>query len=45
MIIDGSEGSLKKFLSDLPPVDQVGAEARAAMQTHLEKLRLYVQKR
>ena len=31
MIIDGSEGSLKKFLSDLPPVDQVGAEARAAM--------------
>ena len=31
MIIDGSESSLKKFLSDLPPVDQVGAEARAAM--------------
>jgi deoxyribose-phosphate aldolase len=31
MIIDGSEASLKKFLSDLPPVDQVGAEARAAM--------------
>ena len=31
MIIDGSEGSLKKFLLDLPPVDQVGAEARAAM--------------
>jgi len=31
MIIDGSEVSLKKFLSDLPPVDQVGAEARAAM--------------
>jgi len=31
MIIDGSEASLKKFISDLPPVDQVGAEARAAM--------------
>jgi len=31
MIIDGSEASLKKFHSDLPPVDQVGAEARAAM--------------
>ena len=31
MIIDGSEASLKKFLSDLPPVDQVGADARAAM--------------
>jgi deoxyribose-phosphate aldolase len=31
MIVDGSETSLRKFLSDLPPVDQVGAEARAAM--------------
>ena len=31
MIIDGSEKSLQKFLLDLPPVDQVGAEARAAM--------------
>jgi len=31
MIIDGSEKSLRQFLSDLPPVDQVGAEARAAM--------------
>ena len=31
MIIDGSENSLRKFLSDLPPVDQVGAESRAAM--------------
>ena len=31
MIIDGSEKSLRKFLLDLPPVDQVGAEARAAM--------------
>ena len=31
MIIDGSEASLKKFLSDLPLVYQVGAEARAAM--------------
>ena len=31
MIIDGSESSLKKFLSELPPVDQVGAEARASM--------------
>ena len=31
MIIDGSEKSLRKFLSDLPPVDQVRAEARAAM--------------
>jgi deoxyribose-phosphate aldolase len=31
MIVDGSEKSLRKFLSDLPPVDQVGAEARAAM--------------
>jgi deoxyribose-phosphate aldolase len=31
MIIDGSEKSLRKFLSDLPPVDQVGAEAKAAM--------------
>lgn len=31
MIIDDSEASLRKFLSDLPPVDQVGAEARAGM--------------
>ena len=31
MIIDGSEKSLHKFLSELSPVDQVGAEARAAM--------------
>ena len=31
MIIDGSEKSLRKFLSELSPVDQVGAEARAAM--------------
>lgn len=31
MTIDGSETSLRKFLSDLPPVDQVGAEARAGM--------------
>jgi len=31
MIIDGSESSLKKFLSEIPPVDQVGAEARASM--------------
>ena len=31
MIIDGREGSLKQFLNDLPPVDQVGAESRAAM--------------
>ena len=31
MIIDGGEKSLRKFLSELSPVDQVGAEARAAM--------------
>jgi deoxyribose-phosphate aldolase len=31
MIINGSEKSLKIFLSNLPPVDQVGADARAAM--------------
>jgi len=31
MIIDGSEKSLRKFLDELSPVDQVGAEARAAM--------------
>ena len=31
MIIDGIEKSLRKFLSELSPVDQVGAEARAAM--------------
>jgi len=31
MIIYGSEGDLKRFLDDLPPVDQVGADARAAM--------------
>ena len=31
MIVDGSESSLKKFLSDLPPVDQVGADSRAAI--------------
>ena len=30
-IIDGSESSLKNFLRELPGVDQVGAEARAAM--------------
>ncbi|MFM8672806.1 MAG: deoxyribose-phosphate aldolase [Candidatus Nanopelagicus sp.] len=31
MKFDGSQASLRKFLSDLPPVDQVGADARAAM--------------
>ena len=31
MITDFSESSLKSFLKTLPPVDQVGAEARAAM--------------
>ncbi len=31
MIVDGSESSLKSFLAGLPGVDQVGAEARAAM--------------
>ena len=31
MIIDGSEKSLRKFLAELSPIDQVGAEARAAM--------------
>jgi deoxyribose-phosphate aldolase len=31
VIIDGSESSLKSFLGNLSPVDQVGAEARAAM--------------
>ena len=30
-LIDGSESSLKSFLKNLPPVDQVGADARAAM--------------
>jgi len=30
-LIDGSENSLKSFLRNLSPVDQVGAEARAAM--------------
>jgi deoxyribose-phosphate aldolase len=30
-LIDGSESSLKQFLKTLPPVDQVGVEARAAM--------------
>ena len=30
-LIDGSESSLKNFLHNLPGVDQVGAEARAAM--------------
>ncbi len=30
-LVDGSDSSLKKFLSTLPGVDQVGAEARAAM--------------
>ena len=30
-LIDGSESSLKSFLNNLSPVDQVGAEARAAM--------------
>lgn len=30
-LIDGSEGSLKTFLAELPGVDKVGAEARAAM--------------
>jgi deoxyribose-phosphate aldolase len=29
-LIDGSEVSLRKFLSNLPPVDQIGAESRAA---------------
>lgn len=31
MITDFSEASLKNYLKTLPPVDQVGAEARAAM--------------
>ena len=30
-LVDGSEGSLKSFLNNLPPVDQVGADARAAV--------------
>jgi len=30
-IVDGTESSLKNFLKTLPGVDQVGAEARAAM--------------
>ena len=30
-LVDGSESSLKSFLSNLSPVDQVGADARAAM--------------
>lgn len=30
-LVDGSESSLKSFLNNLPPVDQVGADARAAM--------------
>ncbi len=30
-IVDGTEGSLKRFLSQLPGVDQVGADARATM--------------
>lgn len=30
-MFDGTQASLRKFLSDLPPVDQVGADARAAM--------------
>jgi deoxyribose-phosphate aldolase len=31
MIVDGSEKSLKDFLDDLSPVDQVGVEARVTM--------------
>ncbi len=31
LLIDGSESSIKSFLKTLSPVDQVGAEARAAM--------------
>lgn len=31
MIVDGSEKSLKDFLDDLSPVDQVGVKARATM--------------
>lgn len=30
-LVDGSESSLKSYLKNLPPVDQVGAEARAAV--------------
>ncbi|MBU3642354.1 MAG: deoxyribose-phosphate aldolase [Candidatus Nanopelagicaceae bacterium] len=30
-LVDGSESSLKSFLNNLSPVDQVGADARAAM--------------
>lgn len=30
-VVDGTESSLKHFLSQLPGVDQVGADARAAM--------------
>jgi deoxyribose-phosphate aldolase len=29
-LVDGSESSLKSYLKNLPPVDQVGADARAA---------------
>jgi deoxyribose-phosphate aldolase len=31
MIIDGTESSLRAYLKTLPPVDEVGAHARAAM--------------
>ena len=30
-LVDGTESSLKRFLGNLPPVDQVGAEARASV--------------
>jgi deoxyribose-phosphate aldolase len=30
-LVDGSESSLKSFLNNLSPIDQVGADARAAM--------------
>lgn len=31
LLVDGSESSIRGLLRNLPPVDQVGAEARAAM--------------
>ena len=31
ILTDGSESSIKSFLRTLSPVDQVGADARAAM--------------
>ena len=40
-LVDGSDSSLRNYLKQLPGVDQVGADARAAMLANIDKFRTY----